>query len=129
MDLVIVESPYAGNVKANLAYARQAMADCLKRGEAPYASHLLYTQEGVLDDEKPEDRKLGIAAGFEWGKQATKTVVYCDRGLTQAMAEGIAQAFAVGRLVEFRWLETGKTFTMAPSLLYSEMIKSGVGAD
>lgn len=47
MKLVIVESPYAGDVKTNVAYARAAIRDCLMRGEAPYASHLLYTQEGV----------------------------------------------------------------------------------
>ena len=46
MRFVIVESPYAGDVAANVEYARAAVADCLRRGEAPFASHLLYT----LDD-------------------------------------------------------------------------------
>jgi hypothetical protein len=59
MKLVVVESPYAGDVTRNLEYARAAMADCLARGEAPFASHALYTQIGVLDDTKPEERKLG----------------------------------------------------------------------
>ena len=39
MRLVVVESPYAGDVEANLAYLRRAMRDCLLRGEAPFASH------------------------------------------------------------------------------------------
>ena len=38
--------------------ARRAMLDCLKRGEAPFASHLLYTQ--ALDDSDAAHRKLGI---------------------------------------------------------------------
>lgn len=42
MRLVVVESPYAGDVKRNEEYARRAMADCLARGEAPFASHLLW---------------------------------------------------------------------------------------
>lgn len=50
MQLVIVESPYAGNVEESLTYGRACLAYCLRNGMAPYASHLLYTQEGVLDD-------------------------------------------------------------------------------
>ena len=57
MQRVIIESPYAGDVERNVRYARAAMADCLKRGEAPFASHLLYTQEGVLDDDIPGERQ------------------------------------------------------------------------
>src|SRR5690606_21487830 len=38
---VIVESPYAGDVETHVAYARAALRDCLSRGEAPIASHLL----------------------------------------------------------------------------------------
>jgi hypothetical protein len=66
MRRVVLESPFAGDVEANLKYARECMADCLRRGEAPIASHLLYTQPGILDDTKPEERKLGMEAGFTW---------------------------------------------------------------
>ena len=37
MRLVLVESPYAGDVDRNKAYARAAMHDCIRRGEAPFA--------------------------------------------------------------------------------------------
>ncbi len=47
---VILESPYAGDIERNIAYARAAVNDSLIHGEAPIASHLLYTQDGVLDD-------------------------------------------------------------------------------
>jgi len=50
------------------------------RGEAPYASHALYTQPGVLDDSIPVERETGIEAGLEWGAKADATVVYVDRG-------------------------------------------------
>lgn len=102
MRLVIVESPFAGDVDANVAYARAAMADCLARGEAPYASHLLYTQPGVLDDDIPEQRALGIDAGLAWGEMADATVVYTDLGISSGMDQGIARAEAAGRPVEFR---------------------------
>lgn len=105
MKLVIVESPFAGEVELNQTYARAAMADCLARGEAPYASHLLYTQDGVLDDSKPEERKLGIEAGLAWGKKADLTAVYTDRGVSGGMEAGIARAKAEDRPIEFRSIQ------------------------
>lgn len=104
MILVILESPFAGDVEKNLTYARACMADCLHRGEAPIASHLLYTQPGILDDSVPEERALGISAGLEWGKMAAKTVVYTDRGISGGMKYGIKNAEKAGRQIEYRSL-------------------------
>jgi hypothetical protein len=104
MRRVILESPYAGDVAMNLAYCRAAMADCLRRGEAPFASHALYTQPGVLDDAIPEERALGIDAGLTWGGVADATVVYTDRGVTSGMRQGVDRAREHGRPVEFRTL-------------------------
>lgn len=103
--LVILESPYAGDIERNVAYARAAMRDCLIKGDAPMASHLLYTQPGVLDDGEPEERARGIDAGLAWGAVASATVVYADLGVSRGMAEGIARAEAEGRPVEYRRLE------------------------
>lgn len=47
MKLVVIESPYAGDVERNLRYVRAAMRDCLLRGEAPFASHALYPAQRV----------------------------------------------------------------------------------
>lgn len=105
MMLVIIESPYAGEVEANLTYLRRCMRDCLLRGEAPFASHGLYTQPGVLDDSNSEDREHGIRAGFAWRNVAAKTVVYTDRGTTPGMQRGIRHAQQVGQPVEFRQLD------------------------
>ena len=104
MRLVLIESPFAGDVERNLAYLRAAMRDCLLRGEAPFASHALYTQPGVLDDDKAEERALGIEAGLAWGARADATVVYVDRGISSGMQQGIARAHAEGRPVERRTL-------------------------
>lgn len=102
---VVIESPFAGNWDKNLAYLRAAMHDCLIRGEAPYASHALYTQPGVLDDDKPEERKLGMEAGFTWGEVAQKVVIYTDLGISGGMRDGIERAGARGQIVEHRQLE------------------------
>lgn len=104
---VIIESPYTGNVQANLTYLRACLRDSLARGEAPFASHGLYTQPGVLRDEDPAERAAGINAGFAWRKLATKTVVYTDRGITGGMRYGIEHAKEHGHAVEYRVLGHG----------------------
>lgn len=83
--LVVIESPYAGEVEKNVVYARRCMMDSLLRGEAPFASHLLYTQ--ILDDNVPSDRSLGIGAGWEWHRVADLIVFYTDRGWSRGMIE------------------------------------------
>ncbi|PLS19372.1 hypothetical protein CVD28_02860 [Bacillus sp. M6-12] len=103
-QLVIMESPFAGEVEANIYYARMAVRDSLLRGEAPIASHLLYTQDGILNDDIPEERQHGIEAGLAWGKVAEKTVVYIDKGISRGMTYGIERAIKEGRMLEFRSL-------------------------
>jgi hypothetical protein len=104
MILVIVESPFAGDVERNLRYLRAVMRDCLLRGEAPFASHALYTQPGVLNDNDAPERALGIRAGLAWGEMADKTVVYTDLGISAGMQQGIDRARKDGRRVEHRAL-------------------------
>lgn len=104
---MILESPFAGDVARNVRYARACVRDCLLRGEAPMASHLLYTQPGVLNDERPEDRQLGMAAGFAWGHLAQATVVYTDLGISPGMEAGIQHARGDHRPVEMRVLGAG----------------------
>lgn len=81
------------------------MNDCFKRGEFPFASHLLYPQEGILRDDIPEERRLGIEAGLSWGSLADLTVVYTNLGITAGMQQGIQRAKSDGRNVEYRGLE------------------------
>jgi len=104
MKRVIVESPYAGDVRGNERYARACMKDCLHRGEAPFASHLLYTQPGVLDDTVPAERTLGIEAGLAWAEATELVGVYTDRGVTPGMQLGIDRHREQGRTVEERQL-------------------------
>lgn len=104
MKLVILESPYAGDIDANVEYARACVRDSLSRGEAPIASHLLYTQPGILKDDVPAERQWGIDAGLAWGTVAQATVVYMDRGISNGMSYGIAAAKEAGRPIEYRVL-------------------------
>jgi len=117
---VIVESPFAGDVGRNLAYVRACMADCLRRGEAPYASHALYTQPGVLDDTDPVERKLGIEAGFAWRAAADLTVFYIDLGSSRGMKLGLEDCEQKGKPFETRallgvWAEWARLAACPPS--------------
>lgn len=96
---VIIESPFAGDIRRNVLYALRALKDSLARGEAPFASHLLYTQ--VLDDKDKAQRRQGIDAGLEWARVAEATVVYTDYGVSAGMALGIEHAKGL-RPVEYR---------------------------
>lgn len=101
---VNIESPYAGDIVLNTKYLRACMRDCINRGEAPFASHGLYTQPGVLMDSIPEERKLGMEAGFAINKLMSATVVYTDLGITPGMQAGINRALSEGRPVHYRTL-------------------------
>ena len=108
MRRAIIESPYRGRWFwqrcINRRYARMCMRDSLMRGEAPYASHLLYTQPGVLKDEVSSERKMGIEAGLAWSEKADVVAVYEDLGLSEGMKLGIAKARSKGIPIHYRTL-------------------------
>lgn len=104
MRRVILESPFGANPPLFIAYARACVKDCLRRDEAALASHLLYTQPGVLDDTIPNERETGIRAGLIWYEFADAAVVYRDYGVSVGMAQGIEIATRLGLPVEYRSL-------------------------
>lgn len=104
MRRVVVESPYQGDIERNVRYARECVKDCLQRGEAPIASHLLFTQEGVLDDDDPCERLWGIDAGHAWISVADAVVVYADHGVSSGMQLAINAAGVRNIPVETRRL-------------------------
>lgn len=102
MKLVIIESPYAGTIAENVNYGLECLRDSLLRGEAPFASHLLYTRS--LDDAIRFERRRGMAAGYAWLARADLIAVYRDRGLSRGMLRGIRLAMKLGKPIEFRSL-------------------------
>ena len=112
--LVILESPYAGTSRfklvrlfqrwLNIRYARACLRDSVMQGESPIASHLTYTQPGVLNDDNPIERAMGIEAGLAWRGVAEATVVYTDRGVSDGMEYGIKAATEAGIPIIYRYL-------------------------
>lgn len=100
--LVVIESPFAGDRETNARYLHAIMRDSFKRGEFPWASHAIYPQ--FLDDDKPEERRLGIEAGLAWGARASKTILCTDLNISRGMQMGIDAAKAAGREIVERSL-------------------------
>jgi len=76
------------------------LLDSLSRGEAPFASHLLYTQ--VLDDSIPDERQTGIQCNLDIMLHASLVAVYIDHGLSPGMMVAIAHARLNGIPIEPR---------------------------
>ena len=110
---VDIETPYMGSsedeVRRNLLYARACVRDASMRGETPFASHLFFTQPGILDDNVPEERDMGINAGKALIESLPDivTVVYTNLGISKGMEFGINLAERNGRSVERRVLKDG----------------------
>jgi hypothetical protein len=104
---VIVESPFAGAF-SNVRYSRECIRNCLDRGESPFASHLLYTQRGVLDDKIPDERRRGIEAANGWLEVADYVAVYMDLGITTGMLMGVVKAARLNKEFRLRWIRENK---------------------
>lgn len=102
MKLVIIESPYKGDLERNSLYLKDALKDSLLRGEAPFASHFIYA--AVLDDTNPRERSIGILTGWAWMARADIVAVYSDYGISGGMAEGINNARLLGKTIEYRYI-------------------------
>lgn len=109
MKIVIVESPFkpsdetvaryrgvysrAELLRQNLVYARLCLLNALGRGEAPLASHLLYTQ---VWSETDDLREAGIRAGVELYQRADLSALYVDLGVSAGMKHGQSHATLIG---------------------------------
>jgi len=92
--VVVIESPFAGDVDRNIAYGLRCVRWSLDHGEAPSAGHLLYTR--VYDDADPAQREAGIRAHLAHIPRAESVIVYVDYGISPGMDRGIALAMACG---------------------------------
>ena len=103
MNLVVMESPYAGDIPTNLTYARRCLRDCIARGELPFASHLLYTQ--CLNDAELKDRELGISLNLKMIALCDYLAVYVDLGQSVGMLQAVHHAASLGKTIHYRYLD------------------------
>lgn len=111
MKRVIIESPYGSDddqiVERNIRFLRACMHDAIvNHNEAPYASHGLYTQPGVMNDRDEKERDLSIQAGLLWRDVAELAVVYTNLGITKGMRFGIQHAEERDNPIVYRRLDS-----------------------
>lgn len=115
MRRVIIESPFRGASQAeryrNISYLKRCLHDSLLRGEAPFASHGLYP--GALDEDIPDERTLGIEAGFAWWNCVEAIVFYTDYGWSNGMLAAKKRAEELGRPIEERTLPVPKDIPLS----------------
>lgn len=111
-NLLYVCSPYRGNIKRNKEYARELTRAAINSGFSPVTVHLYLTE--VLDDNKPQERNMGMAAGQEILKQCKYILLGEEYGISEGMKEEIMLATLKGLTVLYEnngklyYAETGK---------------------
>lgn len=64
MKKVFICSPLRGNIPENQAKAREYARSAVLEGYLPIVPHIYFTQ--FLDENKENERQIGIDAGIEW---------------------------------------------------------------
>ena len=98
MRKVYICSPYRAKNSAqldrNIDYAQALTKRALEAGLAPITPHLYMTQ--CLNEDKPEERAAGMAAGLTLLKSCDFVIVGVKYGISEGMSAEIAAADAVG---------------------------------
>jgi hypothetical protein len=104
--LVIVESPFRATPyytqEQHKLYLLHCLADCYRRGEAPFASHHLAPE--VLNDDDDYERAVGIRTGTAWGKYADLVAIYSCLGVSPGMKAAIEYYKGIQKPLEWRRL-------------------------
>jgi len=112
--VVYIASPDSGDVAADVAYAHACLRHALSIGEAPVLPQLLYAQ--VLDDQVPNERKAGMAAGQALVQVCDEVVLYVDRGISDGMKRARKRAENLVIPVTERHLPSYASAALAPKL-------------
>ena len=98
MRKVYICSPYrakdGAELDRNIDYAQALTKQAIEAGLAPITPHLYMTQ--CLNEDKPEERAAGMAAGLTLLKSCDFVIVGVKYGISEGMSAEIAEADAAG---------------------------------
>ena len=98
MRTVYICSPYraadSAQLDRNIDYAQALTKQAIEAGLAPITPHLYMTQ--CLNEDKPEERAAGMAAGLMLLKSCDFVIVGVKYGISEGMSAEIAEADAAG---------------------------------
>ena len=119
MPIVILESPYSGDIERNVKYGQRAMLDARGRGETVIMPHLLWTQHPdckthfISDDDKLHTAATGRQAALKQIEElrripGAKVVFYMDYGVSHGMSPAFKQCRREGIAWEERRIGKNK---------------------
>ena len=91
--LISSASPFAGELEANIAFAKKACRYAIRQGHTPIAVHLLYPQ--MLDDSDPAERETGLRLGHRV-LEVCDELWCCGDRISSGMAREIEEAQRLG---------------------------------
>ena len=98
MRKVYICSPYrakdGAELDRNIDYAQALTKQAIEAGLAPITPHLYMTQ--CLNEDKPEERAAGMAAGLTLLKRCDFVIVGVKYGISEGMSAEIAAADVAG---------------------------------
>ena len=95
--MLYVCSPYRGDTKRNKEYARKLTRAAINNGFVPVTVHLYLTE--VTDDQNPEERSRGMAAGMKILENC-KYILIGDRyGISEGMKAEMTFAAVKGKIM------------------------------
>lgn len=107
-DLLYVCSPYRGDTKRNKEYARKLTRTAIDNGFVPVTVHLYLTE--VTDDQKPEERRRGMATGMKILENC-KYILIGDRyGISEGMKVEMIMAALKGKIMLYE--KEGKIYLL-----------------
>ncbi len=119
--VVLLESPFSGDIQANEEYAWKALRDCYLRGEAPIATHLMWTKLSDKDEFNGKTiisdsvnmvgfpgRVFALEAGDAIRNRVDYVVFYVDRGWSNGMTRARDHCMDMCIRAEIRNIEPPK---------------------
>lgn len=82
---VYVCSRYSGDIQTNTAAALRYCQFAVKRGCIPIASHIFYAASGILDENDPDSRSLGLTFGLLLLDRCSEVWIFSDGTLSEGM--------------------------------------------
>ena len=90
MKKIYVCSPLSGDIENNIKKARNYCRKIMHEGNMPLAPHIYFTQ--FLNDEKQEERIIGMNMGLIRLKECDEIWVFCQNGISSGMKAEIEYA-------------------------------------
>lgn len=96
-DLLYVCSPYRGDTKRNKEYARKLTRAAINNDFVPVTVHLYLTE--VTDDQNPEERSRGMAAGMKILENCKYILIGNRYGISDGMKAELTFAAVKGKIM------------------------------